>query len=76
LEYRWINEACGDSNVFLHELNEAEIIKIQWRPTDKNNVDIFTKNTDGPTFIKHLTSFVSDKLFKKVNDGSEEGVDG
>jgi hypothetical protein len=28
-------------------------------------VDIFTKNTDGPTFMKHLTSFVSDKLFKK-----------
>jgi hypothetical protein len=61
---------------FLCELKEVGIIKIQWRPTDKNDVDIFTKNTDGPTFMKHLTSFVSDKLFKKVNDGSEEGVGG
>jgi hypothetical protein len=61
---------------FLRELKEAGIIKIQWRPMDKNDVDIFTKNTDGPTFMKHLTSFVSDKFFKKVNDGSEEGVGG
>jgi hypothetical protein len=30
----------------------------------------------GPTFMKHLTSFVSDKLLKKVNDVSEEGVGG
>jgi hypothetical protein len=55
---------------FLHELKEAGIIKIQWGPMDKNDVDIFTKNTDGPTFMTHLTSFVSDKLFKS----SEEGV--
>jgi hypothetical protein len=61
---------------FLRELKEAGIIKIQWRPTDKNDLDIFTKNTDGPTFMKHLTSFVSDTLFKKVNNGSEEGVGG
>jgi Reverse transcriptase (RNA-dependent DNA polymerase)/Zinc knuckle len=61
---------------FLRDLKEAGIVKIQWRPTDKNDVDIFTKNADGPTFMKHLTSFVSDKVFEKVNDGSEEGVGG
>jgi hypothetical protein len=31
---------------FLCELKEIGIIKIHWHPTDKNNVDVFTKNTE------------------------------
>jgi hypothetical protein len=29
---------------FLNELKEARIIKIQWHPMDKNDVDIFTRS--------------------------------
>lgn len=61
---------------FLREMKEAGIIKIKWLPTATNDVDIFTKNTDGPTFMKHFKSFVSNKKYVTIEGGSEEGVGG
>ena len=40
--------------MFLRELKEDGVIRVQWIPSGENSSDIFTKNFDEQTFIKHV----------------------
>ena len=40
--------------MYLRELKENGIIRVQWIPTENNKSDIFTKNCDLSTFRKHV----------------------
>jgi hypothetical protein len=46
--------------MYLRELKEQGIIRIEWIPTDENESDIFTKNVDISTFEKHRQQFCSE----------------
>ena len=39
--------------MYLRELKENGIIKVEWQSTHDNTSDIFTKNLDSKTFEKH-----------------------
>ena len=43
---------------YLRELKEQNILRVKHIPGDKNETDIFTKNTPGTIFNKHITKFV------------------
>ena len=40
--------------IFLRELKEYGVIRVQWIPSGENPSDIFTKNTDKQTFLKYV----------------------
>ena len=40
--------------MFLRELKEEGVIRVQWIPTAENPSDLFTKNLDTKTFNKHV----------------------
>jgi len=44
--------------MYARELKEAGIIKVRWIPTEDNEADILTKNTDSVTFIRHSGKFM------------------
>ena len=46
--------------MFMRELKENKIIEVVWQPTAANEADIFTKNTDNGTFLKHMKRLVAD----------------
>jgi hypothetical protein len=48
---------------FLRELKEEGIIHVKWIPTGENSADLFTKNLDGPTFLKNAMVYCSDKEY-------------
>jgi hypothetical protein len=43
---------------FLRELREAGIIVVEWIDTARNTSDLFTKNTDKETFMKHSSTLI------------------
>ncbi len=47
-------------NYFLCELKDKGIIAVKHVSGDKNEVDIFTKNTSRPVYEKHICKFVGD----------------
>ena len=47
-------------NYFLRELKDQGIIVIRHVPGDENEADIFTKNTSGQVYEKHIRKFVRD----------------
>ena len=47
--------------MFLRELKEENVIKVEWIPTVDNEADIFTKNVDGATFKRHVVKFCGDE---------------
>ena len=47
--------------MYARELKEAGIIRVKWIPTEDNEADILTMNTDSKTFNKH-----SSKLMQEV----------
>ena len=40
--------------MYLRELKEERIIRVQWIPTKDNPSDLYTKNLDTATFKKHV----------------------
>ena len=40
--------------MFLRELKENGTIRVQWIPSGNNPSDIFTKNVDKETFLRHV----------------------
>ena len=40
--------------MFLRELKEEGVIRVQWISTTENPADIYTKNLDTKTFLKHV----------------------
>ena len=46
--------------MYLRELKEKKILKVEWQPTKENEADVFTKNVDGATFERHLGSLFSE----------------
>ena len=45
---------------FMRELKEMGTIEVKWVATEENEADIFTKNTDGKTFMKHTATLHGD----------------
>ena len=45
---------------FLRELKEQGLIHVKWLSSDYMSSDIFTKNTNGPDFKKHIKKFVGE----------------
>jgi hypothetical protein len=50
---------------FLRDLQEANLIKVEWRRGDENPVDMYTKNLAGPAFNKCAKVFVGDDEYMK-----------
>jgi hypothetical protein len=64
-------------NYFMRELKDEGLIVVKHVPGDKNEADIFTKNTAAPVFNKHIPKFVGiDKYMveKYPEPGAREGV--
>ena len=40
--------------MFLRELKESGVLRIEWVSTNDNESDIYTKNVDRQTFFKHV----------------------
>jgi len=47
-------------NYFLRELKDEGVLIIKYVAGEDNEADIFTKNTSGPVFEKHIRKFVWD----------------
>ena len=45
-------------NFFLRDLKESGEFSIVWLPSAQNTSDIYMKNLDGPTFVKHAGTYV------------------
>ena len=45
-------------NYFLRELKDEGVLIIKHVASEDNEVDMFTKNTSGPVFEKHIRKFV------------------
>ena len=45
--------------MFLRELKEQDVIRVEWISTKDNEADIFTKNVDQLTLSKHMECFSS-----------------
>ena len=45
--------------MYARELKDAGIIKVMWIPTESNEADILTKNTNARTFNRHSGTFMS-----------------
>ena len=46
--------------MFARELKEAGVIKVQWIPTEENEADLLTKNTDHKIFNRHSSKFMQE----------------
>ena len=46
--------------MWMRELKEDKVLEVVWQPTAENEADIFTKNTDGATFEKHMKELVAE----------------
>jgi hypothetical protein len=53
---------------FLRELNEDDIINVEWIPTNENSTDLYTKNLAGPKFEKHTTVYCGQDEYMKSNE--------
>lgn len=58
--------------LFLRELKEEGIIKVNWIPGSENDSDLFTKNLDRKTFEKHASYFVGKDNYMKDYENEEE----
>ena len=45
--------------MYVRELRDDGVIKVLWIPTESNEADILTKNTDARTFNRHSGKFMS-----------------
>ena len=63
-------------NHFLRELKDQGLLVIKFMPGDLNDADIFTKNTTGPIFKRHIPNFVGIDEYMKTEPESraKEGV--
>ena len=43
--------------MFLRELKEEGVLRVEWIPTEENEADIFKKNVDAKLFGKHVEKF-------------------
>jgi len=50
-------------NYFLRELKDEGVLSIKHVSGEDNEADIFTKNTSGPVFEKHIHKFVGDNEY-------------
>jgi hypothetical protein len=58
---------------FLWELKESKIMDIHWIKGTKNEADVFTKNLDGPAFLKCIKTLVGQDVYMKNLTTSEQG---
>jgi hypothetical protein len=62
-------------NLFLRELKEKEILRVQWIKSEDNCSDIFTKNLSGIVFNKHLKKFCGENPESDRNlKGEDVGI--
>ena len=50
--------------MYLRELKEKGIIRVYWHPTTENESDIYTKNLDIKSFIKHKNTLMGNKEYE------------
>ena len=50
-------------NYFLRELKDEGGLHIKHMSGEDNEADIFTKNTSGPVFEKHICKFIRDDKY-------------
>ncbi len=50
---------------FLQELKESKQLIVEWIPGSENNVDIFTKNLDGPLFKKYAEQLLGEGVLNR-----------
>ena len=50
-------------NYFLRELKDEGVLSIKHISGEDNKADIFTKNTSGPVFEKHIHKFIGDDKY-------------
>ncbi len=58
---------------FLRELKESKIMDICWIKGMENKADVFTKNLDGPAFVKCIKTLVEQDVYMKNLTTSEQG---
>jgi hypothetical protein len=58
---------------FLLELKETKIMDIRWIKGSENDLDVFTKNLDGPAFEKCIKTLVGQDVYIKNQATSEQG---
>ena len=51
--------------MFLRELKENGTIRVQWIPSGSNPSDIFTKNVDKQTFLKHVKNICGEEMISE-----------
>ena len=63
MQYKYINEYVEDG-----------IIKVSYVTSENNDADVFTKNTNEATFLKHSSKFMSERKCdtKIIGKGVEE----
>ena len=55
---------------YIRELKEAGILNIEWIDGKENCADIFTKNVDGATFVKHEQVFNGQQQEQSFTDST------
>jgi hypothetical protein len=58
---------------FLRELKESKIMDIHWIKGAENKADVFTKNLDGPAFIKCIKTLIGQDVDMKSSTTYEQG---
>jgi hypothetical protein len=46
---------------------------IRWIKGTENEADVFTKNLDGPVFVKCIKKLVGQNMYMKISSTSEQG---
>merc|ERR1712137_404097 len=54
--------------LFLRELKEEGVLKIQWLGGDKNDADLFTKNLPAASYHKHAEDYCRKVIESKVRE--------
>ena len=52
--------------MFLRELKENGTIRVQWIPSGDNPSDIYTKNVEKETFIKHARNICGEEIISEL----------
>ena len=57
---------------YIRELKEDGILEIKWKQGGDNCADLFTKNLDGKTFVKHAKTFNGEGFLSSLEATTQE----
>ena len=67
-----VEQTYGLHDHFIKELKELLVIEVQWIPSGNNTSDIFIKNVDKQTFLKHAKHLWRGFHNSEETDNSDE----